>query len=95
MITSLLLLATLFLMQARMPLALLATLSAHVQPSINQHPQVPFLFTVMQPLSPKHIALRGVIVAKVQDMALGLVEPQPSDPAYLDPSEGPPDPQAD
>ena len=76
MITSLLLLATLFLMQARMPLALLGTLLAHVQPSINQHPRVPFLFTVIQTLIPKPITLHGV-VAKVQDPALGLVEPHP------------------
>ena len=44
---------------------------------INQHPQVPFLFTVIQPLSPNPIALHGVVVAKVQDPALGLVEPHP------------------
>ena len=31
----------------------LGTLSAHIQPSINQHLQVPFLFTVIQPLIPK------------------------------------------
>ena len=78
-ITSLFLLATLFLVQARMPLALLATWAqlAHVQLSSNQPPLVPFLFTVIQPLSPKPIALHGVIVAKVQDLALGLAEPHP------------------
>ena len=80
MITSLLLLATLFLMYTRMPLALLATW-AHCQLmfilSINQHPQDPFLFTVIQLLSPKPIVLHGVIMAKVQDPALGLVEPHP------------------
>ena len=92
MITSLLLLAALFLMQARMASALLGTWADCwlIHPSINQHPQVPFLFTVIQPK-----ALHRVVVAKVQDPALGLVEPQPSDPAYLDPSEGPPYPQAD
>ena len=77
MITFLLLLAILFLMQVRMALVLLGTLSAHVQPSINQHSQVPFLFTVIQALSPKPIALHGVTVAKVQDPALALVEPHP------------------
>ena len=57
------------------PLGHLGTLSAHVQPSINQHPQVPFLFTVIQPLIPKPIVLHWVIVANVQEPALGLVEP--------------------
>ena len=53
----------------------LGTLLARVQPSINQHPHVPFLFTVIQPLSPKPVALHGLLVAKEQDPALGLVEP--------------------
>ena len=55
----------------------LGILLAHVQPSIKQHSQVPFLFTVIQSLSPRPIALHGVIVVKVQDPALGLVEPLP------------------
>ena len=44
-ITALVLLATLFLIQARMLLAFLghpSTLLAHVQPSVNLHPQGPF-----------------------------------------------------
>ena len=45
-------------------LSLLGTLLAHIQSSINQYPQVPFLFTVIQTLIPKPIALHGVIVAK-------------------------------
>ena len=80
MITSLLLLAALFLMQARMPLAFLATLGTllvHVQLSINQYPQVHFLFTVIRPLIPKPLALPGVVVAKAQKPAFGLVEPHP------------------
>jgi len=52
----------------------LGTLLAHVQSSVNQHPQVHFLYTVFQPLCPKPVALPGVIVAKVQDPAFGLVE---------------------
>jgi len=59
------------------PLGHLGTLSAHVQLSINQHPQVPFFFTVIQPLSFKPIVLHEVIMAEVQDLALGLVEPHP------------------
>ena len=50
---------------------------AHVQLSIDQYPQVHFLYTVFQSLCPKAVALPGVVVAKVQDPALGLVEPHP------------------
>jgi len=50
---------------------------AHVQLSINEYSQVHFLYTVFQPLCPKPLALPGVIVAKVQDPAFGLVEPHP------------------
>ena len=46
----------------------------HVQLSINQHPQVCFLHTAFQPLCPKPVALPGVVVAKVQDPAVGLAE---------------------
>ena len=38
-----------------------------------------FLYTVFQPLCPKPVALPGVIVAKVQDPAFGLVESHPID----------------
>jgi len=48
----------------------LDTLMAHVQLSINQYPQIHFLYAVFQPLSPKPVTLRGVAVAKVQDLAL-------------------------
>ncbi len=80
MITSLLLLATLFLMQARIALALLATWACcqlMFSQAATNTPQVHFLSTVIQPLSPKPIVLHGVIVAKVQHPALGLVEPHP------------------
>ena len=50
------------------------TLPARVEPFISQHPQDPFLFTVLQPLTPKPIALHGLVVAKVQDPPLGLVD---------------------
>ncbi|KAK4826411.1 hypothetical protein QYF61_008944 [Mycteria americana] len=76
-ITSLVLLATLFLIQARMPLAFLATW-AHCwlifsRLSIN----IPRSFSTgqfFQPLFPKPVALHGVVVTQVQDPALGLVE---------------------
>ncbi|RMC05435.1 hypothetical protein DUI87_18627 [Hirundo rustica rustica] len=74
--TSLLLLATPFLIQARMPLALLAT-SAHCWLMFScwhQCPQVPFLLGTVQPHHPQPITLQGVIVAKVQDSALGLIK---------------------
>ncbi|KAK4811468.1 hypothetical protein QYF61_010347 [Mycteria americana] len=53
----------------------LGTLSAHVQASVNQHPQVLFHQAAFQPLFPKPVALHGVAVAQVQDPALSLVEP--------------------
>ncbi|KAK4823336.1 hypothetical protein QYF61_001613 [Mycteria americana] len=53
----------------------LGTLLAHIQPALDQHPQVPFLWATFQPLCPKPVALHGVVVTQVQDLALGLVEP--------------------
>ena len=78
MITALVLLATLFLIQARMLLAFLATW-AHCwlmfRWAVNQHPQVLSHQAAFQPLFPKPVALRGVVVTQVQDPALSLVEP--------------------
>ncbi|RMC13968.1 hypothetical protein DUI87_09052 [Hirundo rustica rustica] len=74
--TSLLLLATPFLIQARMPLALLATW-AHCWIMFScwhQHPWVPFLLGTVQPCCPQPVMLQGVIVAKVRDLALGLTK---------------------
>ncbi|KAK4816679.1 hypothetical protein QYF61_019915 [Mycteria americana] len=53
----------------------LGTLLAHIQPAVNQHPQVLFCLAAFQPLFPKPVALHGVVVTQVQDLALGLVEP--------------------
>ncbi|KAK4827055.1 hypothetical protein QYF61_013696 [Mycteria americana] len=53
----------------------LGTLLAHVQPAVSQHPQVLFCQAAFQPLFPKPVALRGVVVTQVQDPALGLVKP--------------------
>ncbi|RMC06527.1 hypothetical protein DUI87_15964 [Hirundo rustica rustica] len=78
--TSLLLLATPFLIQARMPLALLATW-AHCWLMVScchQHPQVPFCLGTVQPHRPQPATLEGVIVAKVQDSAVGLIKPHPT-----------------
>jgi len=77
MITSLLLLATLFLIQAKMLLAFLAnlgTLLAHVQLAVDQHPKNFFHRAASQPLFPKPVAVHGVVVIEVQDPAFGLVE---------------------
>ncbi|KAK4821930.1 hypothetical protein QYF61_004933 [Mycteria americana] len=53
----------------------LGTLLAHIQLAVNQHPQVLFCWAAFQPLFPKPVALHGVAVAQVQDLALGLVKP--------------------
>ncbi|RMC15281.1 hypothetical protein DUI87_07470 [Hirundo rustica rustica] len=74
--TSLLLLVTPFLIQARMPLGHLATW-AHCWLMFScwhQYPQVPFLLGTVQPHRPQPITLQGVIVAKVQELALGLIK---------------------
>ncbi|KAK4816334.1 hypothetical protein QYF61_015018 [Mycteria americana] len=53
----------------------LGTLLAHIQVAVNQHPQVLLCLAAFQPLFPKPVALHGVAVAQVQDLAFGLVEP--------------------
>ncbi|KAK4812678.1 LOW QUALITY PROTEIN: hypothetical protein QYF61_012188 [Mycteria americana] len=57
----------------------LGTLLAHIQVAVNQHPQVLFHQAAFQPLFPKPVALHGVAVAQVQDLALGLVKPHTID----------------
>ncbi|KAK4820813.1 hypothetical protein QYF61_007207 [Mycteria americana] len=57
----------------------LGTLLAHIQPAVNQHPQVLFHWAAFQPLFPKPVALHGVVVTKVQDQTLGLVKPHTID----------------
>ncbi|KAK4810045.1 hypothetical protein QYF61_005108 [Mycteria americana] len=57
----------------------LGTLLAHVQPVVNKHPQVLFHRAALQPLFPKPVALHGVVVTQVQDLALSLVEPHTID----------------
>ncbi|KAK4826133.1 hypothetical protein QYF61_005285 [Mycteria americana] len=52
----------------------LGTLLAHIQVAVNQHPQVLLCWAAFQPLFPKPVALHGVAVAQVQDLALGLVK---------------------
>ncbi|GAB0208342.1 mitochondrial enolase superfamily member 1 [Grus japonensis] len=53
----------------------LGTLLAHIQPAIDQYPQVLFHQAAFQALFPKPVALHGVVVTQVQDLALSLVEP--------------------
>ncbi|KAK4822219.1 hypothetical protein QYF61_011860 [Mycteria americana] len=57
----------------------LGTLLAHIQAAVNQHAQVLFCLAAFQPLFPKPVALHGVVVAQVQDLALGLVKPHTVD----------------
>ena len=53
----------------------LGILLAHVQLAVNQHPKVLLCQAAFQPLLPKPVSLHGVVVTKVQDLALGLVAP--------------------
>ncbi|KAK4815713.1 hypothetical protein QYF61_006751 [Mycteria americana] len=57
----------------------LGTLLAHIQAAVNQHSQVLLCWAAFQPLFPKPVALHGVAVAQVQDLALSLVEPHTID----------------
>ncbi|KAK4806245.1 hypothetical protein QYF61_013389 [Mycteria americana] len=57
----------------------LGTLLAHIQVAVNQHPQALLCLAAFQPLFPKPVALHGVAVTQVQDLALGLVEPHTID----------------
>ncbi|KAK4814463.1 hypothetical protein QYF61_018981, partial [Mycteria americana] len=60
-------------------LGCLGTLLAHIQAAVNKHPQVLFRQAAFQSLFPKPVALHGVAVAQVQDLALGLVKPHTID----------------
>jgi len=57
----------------------LSTLLADVQSAINQHSHVPFHPAAFQPLFLKPVQLHGVVVTKVQDLVLGLVETHTTD----------------
>ncbi|KAK4817435.1 hypothetical protein QYF61_014511 [Mycteria americana] len=59
----------------------LGMLLAHIQPAVNQHSQVLFLWAAFQPLFPKPVALHGVAVTQVQHLTLGLVEPHTTGPS--------------
>ena len=67
--TSLVLLTTPFLIQARTPLAFLGALS-----TVHQHTKVPFHQAAFQPQLPKPVGLPGVVVTKMQDPTLGSIE---------------------
>ncbi|KAK4818922.1 hypothetical protein QYF61_022099 [Mycteria americana] len=52
----------------------LGTLLAHIQPAVNQHPQVLLCQAAFQPLFPKPVALHGVVVAQINTPAqLGVI----------------------
>jgi len=50
----------------------LGTLMAHIQLSVDQHPKIFFRWVAFQSLFPKPVALHGVVVTEVQDLALSL-----------------------
>jgi len=54
-------------------LGLLGTLLAHVQLSMEQHPQILFLCTAFHPLYTKPVILHGAVVTEVYDLALSIV----------------------
>ncbi|KAJ7423037.1 hypothetical protein WISP_35360 [Willisornis vidua] len=56
----------------------LGTLLVHAQLPVNPDPQVLFCLAALQPLCPLPVVLQAVVVAKVQDPALGLVKPHPT-----------------
>ena len=51
-----------------------STLLAHIESFINWHPQILFLRAALKPLSAQPVALLGIALTQVQDLALGLVE---------------------
>ncbi|KAM9656072.1 uncharacterized protein ACIBXB_008597 [Morphnus guianensis] len=51
----------------------LGTLLAHIQPAVNQHPQVLFCQAAFQPLFPKPVELHGVAVTKCRTRHLALL----------------------
>ncbi|PKU36430.1 hypothetical protein llap_13265 [Limosa lapponica baueri] len=53
----------------------LVILLAHIQPAVNQDPQVLLCQAAFLPLFPKPVALHGVVVTQVQDPELGLNSP--------------------
>ncbi|KAK4810832.1 hypothetical protein QYF61_008804 [Mycteria americana] len=57
----------------------LGTLLAHIQAAVNKQAQFLLCWAAFQPLFPKPVALHGVAVAQVQDLALGLVKPHTID----------------
>ncbi|KAK4823224.1 hypothetical protein QYF61_027565 [Mycteria americana] len=59
----------------------LGTLLSHIQAAVNQHSQVLLCWAAFQPLFPKPVALHGVVVAQVQDLALSLAEPHTTGPS--------------
>ena len=73
----------------------LGTLLAHVQLTVDLHPQVLILRAAFQTLFHRPVALHGVAVTQTQDLALGLVEPHTLDPICPDPSIESSYPQAD
>ena len=49
-------------------------LLTHIQLAVNQNPKVFLCQTIFQPHFSKPVALHGIVVTQVQQLALGLVE---------------------
>jgi len=44
------------------------------KPAVYQHPQILYLSVAFQPLCPQAAAIHGVALARMQELALGLVK---------------------
>ncbi|KAJ7401351.1 hypothetical protein BTVI_96985 [Pitangus sulphuratus] len=76
MIIAVVLLATLFLIQTRIPLASMATWEeTWFMNAVDQHPQILFCWSTFQALFSQPIEMHGIVVTQVQDSTLGFVEP--------------------
>lgn len=49
--------------------------TAHTEPALSEHPQVPFCRAALDPLLAQPVALHGSAETEVQDPALCLIEP--------------------
>ncbi|KAK4806807.1 hypothetical protein QYF61_005603 [Mycteria americana] len=56
------------------PLGCQGTLLTHIEPAVNQHPQIPFCRAALQPLLSQFILVPGITPCQVQNPAFGLVK---------------------
>ncbi|KAK4827409.1 hypothetical protein QYF61_017839 [Mycteria americana] len=53
------------------------TLLTHIEPAVNQHPQVPFCRAALQPLLSQSVLVPRMTLSQVQNLAFGLVKFHP------------------